>query len=105
MQVLNEDDLKSSWGKSEYKFKYWLLNQYIASVDTIRQEQAKNEITPARNMCKEILVGFSQRTPNEWNDKPEITIKEFFEKAKQSFAKKIDKKYANNMQIIKRVLM
>lgn len=100
MEVLDEKNLKSSWGKSEYKFKYWLLNQYNASIDTIRAEQAKNEITPARNMCKEILIKFSQRTPNEWTEKPELTIKDFFEKAKQSFAKKIDKKYTNNKESI-----
>ena len=100
MQVLNEDDLKSSWGKSEYKFKYWLLNQYNVNVDAIRLEQAKNEITPERNMCKEILIRFSQRNPNEWTDNPGLTIKEFFEKSKESFAEKIEEKYSNGKEDI-----
>lgn len=100
MEVLDEKNLKSSWGKSEYKFKYWLLNQYNASVDRIRSEQAKHEITPARKACKEFLVRFSQRTPNEWRHKPDLTIKEFFEKVKESFGEKIYENYVDKEESI-----
>lgn len=84
-------------GKSEYKFFYWLLNQYTENIDAIRKIQASREVNEDKKLCKEALINYSIRVPDKWEKNPDIQIDKgnvdvFFRNVKIAFKKELQSK-------------
>lgn len=97
-----KDDLRKKYraGKSEYKFFYWLLNQYTGNIESTREKQASQEVTEDKMFCKEALTNYSRRVPEKWEKNPNIQIDKenidvFFENIKIAFKKELQDKKVN----------
>ena len=87
-----KDDLKKihKSGKSEYKFLYWLLNQYTGNIDSQRKTKISEEISQEKEICKEALKKYSSRNLNEfkkfkWDKKDNENVDSFFENIREEF--------------------
>lgn len=85
-------------GKSEYKFLYWLLNQYTENIKSNRKiiKEIKND----KNLCLEVLKKYSSRNFRQCKNikgthKDDEHVNSFFEKMKEEFKDHLIKSNAN----------
>ena len=75
LHVLKQKELSASHGKSPYKFKYWLLNQYTVNIQDERQKLATKKVQNIRNSLKGLLKAFANVNNTEWFIKLQDTSK------------------------------
>lgn len=81
-------------GKSEYKFLYWLLNQYTTNIESSRKSEIVEKIKRDKAMCIEALKRYCTRTGKKWEQNKDIHIDKenvdvFFENIKIAYKKEL----------------
>lgn len=87
-------------GKSEYKFLYWLLNQYTANIEDSRKSETVEKIKTDKAMCIEALKRYCTRTGKKWEQNKDIHIDKenvdvFFENIKIAYKNELQEQPVN----------
>ena len=87
-------------GKSEYKFLYWLLNQYTESIESNRKSAISEEMKSDKNLCSEVLKKYTSRNFTQCKNIKGIHtdnehVNSFFEKMKEEFKEHLIEREAN----------